>query len=214
VPLPINDQLGIPLTGDESMEKKPELIVKLFAGDTLVDQSVDAALWQRVLSEIRGIAPVRPPAPMVDAVLGADVGNADAAITAFAKSVELTPDEIVGSLDPTSQSPFIRLNSHDWEALKRNTPSKGPGSVGPSVLAATALVLWQRHGGIGDITLPTVRASISTIDLDDPNAGRSIGNCDWLQNRSNRITLNPSRLSAARRLLRAYCRREPLAEVR
>jgi len=38
------------------MDKKPDLIVKLFAGETLVDQSTDAELWQRVLSEIRGLS--------------------------------------------------------------------------------------------------------------------------------------------------------------
>jgi hypothetical protein len=196
------------------MEKKPDLIVKLFAGDTLVDQSTDAGLWQRILSEIRGLAAPTPPVtPKTPGPLRSGIGDTNAPVTAFAKSVSVTAEEIVGSLDPTSESPFIHLNSHDWEALKRNTPAKGPGAVSPSVLAATALVLWQKYSSLGDITLQTVRATMSTIDLDDPNAARSIGNCEWLQNKASRIALNPSRSSAATRLLRAYCRREPLAEA-
>lgn len=191
------------------MDKKLDLIVKLFAGETLVDQSTDAGLWQRVLSEIRGLTA----APKPPAFSGMEGSDASAAVRGFAKTVGVTPEEIVGSLDPTSEAPFIHLNSHDWEALKRNTPVKGPGAVSPSVLAATALVLWQKHSSIGDVTLQAVRATTSTIDLDDLNAARSVGNCDWLQSKSNRLALNPSRSSAATRLLRAYCRREPLAEA-
>jgi hypothetical protein len=195
------------------MDKKPDLIVKLFAGDTLIDQSTDAGLWQRVLSEIRGLTLPRPVIPTVPDSARTDGGDTNTPVKAFAKSVSVTPEEIVGSLDPTSDAPFIHLNSHDWEALKRNTPLKGPGAVSPSVMAATALVLWQKHSSIGDVTLQTVRATMSTIDLDDPNAARSVGNCEWLQNKANRIALNPSRSSAAARLLRAYCRREPVAEA-
>ena len=195
------------------MEKKPDLIVKLFAGDTLIDQSTDVGLWQRVLGEIRGLTVSPPRGRGVDELPGEQRVDAGLAVRAFAKNVNVTAEEIVGSLGPTADAPFIHLNSHDWEALKKNTPLKGPGAVSPSVLAATALVLWQKYGGIGDVTLQSVRATMITIDLDDPNAARSIGNCEWLQNRSNRIALNPSRSSAATRLLRAYCRREPLAEA-
>jgi hypothetical protein len=195
------------------MDKKPDLIVRLFAGETLVDQSTDAGLWQRVLSEIRGLTSAPPNIPDRPPVFGRDGSDTSAAVRAFAKSVSVTPEEIVGSLGPTSEAPFIHLNSHDWEALKRNTPIKGPGAVSPSVLSATALVLWQKHSDTGDITLQTVRATMSTIDLDDQNAARSVNNCEWLQTRGNRLALNPSRSSAATRLLRAYCRREPLAET-
>jgi hypothetical protein len=199
------------------MEKKPELVVKLFAGETLVDQSTDVALWQRVLSEIKGVAsaklgPLKSPENSEEE--GGEEGEvADVAIKAFSKSLGVKPEEVVGSLGPTTEAPFIHLNSHDWEALKRNTPIKGPGAVAPSVLAATALVLWQKHRSTGDVTLQAVRATMSTIDLDDPNAARSVANCEWLQTRGTRLALNPSRSSAAARLLRAYCRGEPLSEA-
>jgi hypothetical protein len=194
------------------MDKKPDLIVRLFAGETLVDQSTDAGLWQRVLSEIRGLT-VAQPAVTLRESRATEGQNVDAVLGAFAKSLDVAPEEIVGSLDPTSMSPFIRLNSHDWEALKRNTPAKGPGAVSCSVLAATALVLWQKHCAIGLVTLQTVRATMNTIDLDDRNAARAIANCEWLQTKANGLALNPSRSSAATRVLRAYCRRESLTET-
>jgi hypothetical protein len=194
------------------MDRKPDLIVKLFAGDTVVDESTDPALWQRVLSEIRGIGGA--PAPQKEDDRVEEVSpNATPAIRDFAKAISVTVEEIVGALGPTAEPPFIHLNSHDWEALKKNTPHRGPGSVPSAVLAATALVLWQKYGNAPDVTLQAVRATLGTIDLDDPNAARSISNCEWLQSKGSRIVLNPSRSSAATRLLKAYCRREPIDEA-
>jgi hypothetical protein len=195
------------------MDKKPDLTVKLFAGDTLVDQSTDVALWQRVLSEIRGLTLSPPATDSLPDQARNEGQDSSLAIRAFAKSLSVTPEEILGSLDPTAEAPFIHLNSHDWEALRRNTPPKGPGAISSSVLAATALVLWQKHSRIGEITLQTVRSTMNTIDLDDKNAARSIANCEWLQTKANRIALNPSRASVAVRLVKSYCRREPLAEA-
>jgi hypothetical protein len=195
------------------MEKKPDLTVKLFAGDTLVDESTNVELWQRVLGEIRGLNVPKPPDHTEDESVEPKVGTKTSPLAAFAKSINVTVDEITGSLGPTSAAPFIHLDNHDWEALKRNTPAKGSGSISSSVLAATALVLWQKHSAIGDVTLQAVRAVMSTIDLDDQNAARSVNNCEWLQSRNNRIALNPSRSSAATRLIRAYCKREPLSEA-
>lgn len=196
-----------------SMDTKPDLIVKLYAGDTVIDQSTDPALWQRILSEIRGISAPSPLPSKQDDDLGGSLQSVSGPVKAFAKGVGVTVEEIVGGLDPTSEAPYVQLNSHDWEALKRNTPHKGPGAVPPAVLAATALVLWQKHGNTPDVTLQTVRATLSSIDLDDPNASRSIGNCDWLQTKGSRIALNPSRSSAAARLLRAYCQRTTPGET-
>jgi hypothetical protein len=194
------------------MDTKPELIVKLYAGDTVIDQSSDPALWQRVLSEIRGIA-TSPLPPKPEDGFAEVMPSTSSGVKAFAKAVGVTVEEIVGGLGPTAEAPFVHLNSHDWEALKKNTPPRGPGSVPSAVLAATALVLWQKYGNTADITLQTVRGTLDTIDLDDPNAGRSIGNCEWLQSKGNRIVLNPSRSSAATRMLKAYCRREPIGEA-
>ncbi len=193
------------------MDKKPDLVVKLFAGDVLVDQSTDVALWQRVLAEMRSIA--APGSPILEKREPERSSSATGPVASFAKALEVSVDELQGGLSPQGDAPLIALDGRSWEALKRNTPSRGPGTVSPGVLAATALVMWQKHQQIGEVTLQTVRAVMDTVNLDDPNLSRGLGNCDWLQIRSGRIYLNPARTSSAARLLRAYCKREPLSDT-
>jgi hypothetical protein len=195
------------------MTKRPDLIVRLFAGDVLVDESDDVLLWQKVLGEIRGLKPVAE-ASVKDPSSGARAPDnvESTVIGAFSGDIEVTIDELVGALDPQSEQPFISLDSKCWEALKKNTPKRGPGGIPPSVLAATALVLWSKHNNLGDISLSNVRAVLGTIHLEDANAQRSIVNCDWLQMKGSRIVLNPARRSSAVHLLQAFCRREPVNE--
>lgn len=198
------------------MSKKPELIVKLYAGDALVDQSTDAALWQRVLSEIRNIPlpagterneqaedQKGPPEPPQKRTGGSDV------LSVFATELNVSVDDVRGGLDPKIESPFISLDGRSWEALKKNTPSRGPGGVAAAVLAGTALVLWQKCARTEDVTLEHVRVTLATIDLEDKNMSRSIANCDWLQMKGNRVVIHPSQMSSGIRLLKAYCLRQP-----
>lgn len=198
------------------MRDKPALIVRLLAGDVVIDESNDAALWQRVLAEIRGLPPVgasnerntehkRPP-PIDD-------GDVDPAVRSFASELELDVGDIEGGLTPRIEPPFITLDSRSWETLKRNTPKKGPGGVSPAVLAATALALWARHAKAFEVTNQTVRATLGTIHLDDPNAPRAISNCHWLQVKGGKIVPHPSQISAGIRMLKAYCRREPMHDA-
>ncbi len=195
------------------MDKKPDLSVKLFAGEVLVDQSTDVALWQRVLLEIRGVTPNDKPGGSPENGDSSESKRGNSSLARFAKFVGVTADELRGGLDPSDEAPFISLDGRSWEALKRNTPTRGPGGVPPAVLAATALTAWQKHQPIGDVTLSIVRNAMNTIDLDDPNAARALNNCDWLQIKGGRVVLNPARLSSAARLLRAFCKRETISET-
>lgn len=202
------------------MTEKPDLIVKLFAGDTLVDQSTDVGLWQRVLSEIRNIPPPQPDDAKGDKGNQGErerekpKGGGTDALSKFAADLEITTDDVRGGLDPQTEVPFISLDGRSWEALKKNTPPRGPHAVTASVLAATALVLWQKRSGIADITLDMVRATLSTIELEDKNLNRSLDNCDWLQVKGSRVVLHPSNLSSGVRVLKAYClRKAPTSEA-
>ncbi len=196
------------------MNDKPDLVVKLMAGDTLIDQSMDVGLWQRVLAEIRGVAPPvisnNPPAPVVG---GPETPSkrqgTGSTIDSFATELGVTTEELEGGLGPSTEPPFISLDDRSWETLKKNTGKRGPGAVSPAVLAATALTFWRTHAQFDEVTLQMVRASLQTIHLDDANASRSIGNCDWLQNRGGRLIPHPARKSAGRQLLKAYCKGEP-----
>jgi hypothetical protein len=194
------------------MTEKRDLVVKLYVGNVLVDESTDVGLWQRVLSEIKGVPAPEVTAKFLDkkpatAAPVAAVGGAKA----FADAIGITLEELIGGLDPGSEPPYIGLDSRCWEALKKNTPPRGQGSVSQTVLAATALVMWKAHQEFGDVTVAAVKAVMATIELDDGNAIRSIGNCDWLQMKGNRVVLNPSRLTPALAVLRAYCRREAIS---
>lgn len=194
----------------QRMDKRPDLIVKLFAGDALVDQSADVALWQRVLAEIRN---VDAPGSSGSEKQGSERASSGMGpVASFAKAIEVSVDELQGGLSPQADGVLIALDGRNWEALKRNTPPRGPGSVSPGALAATALVMWQKHQPFGDVTFQTVRAVMDTVKLEDANLSRSLGNCDWLQVRGGRVYLNPARTSSAARLLRAYCRREAIAD--
>jgi hypothetical protein len=135
-------------------------------------------------------------------------GGGTDALSKFAVDIGIAADDVRGGLDPQPVAPFISLDSRSWEALKKNTPPRGQHSVTATVLAATALVLWQKRGGIGDVTLDMVRATLGTIDLEDKNLIRSLDNCDWLQVKSNRVVLHPSNLSSGVRVLKAYCLRQ------
>lgn len=191
------------------MEGPKELVVKLFVGDVLVDQSNDVVLWQRVLSEIKGlIIPVQPTGGQsLGASNATPLRGGSEPVAAFAEALGVSVDELVGALDPQSAGTFVSLDERSWEALKKNTPGRGQGSISQTALAATALVLWQKYLDIGDVSVPTIKAVMATIDLDDPNVNRSIANCDWLQMKGSRVVLNPSRRAAAVRILNAYCRR-------
>jgi hypothetical protein len=58
---------------------KPDLLVKLMAGDTVIDQSDDVGLWQRVLAEIRGVAaPKAAPTPPAGRVVVPPTRQGDA----------------------------------------------------------------------------------------------------------------------------------------
>jgi hypothetical protein len=203
------------------MTKKPDLVVKLMAGDTLVDQSTDVGLWQRVLAEIRGVAPPPDPTSPVSLVAPAEQRTAPAAprqrgaspVEAFAVELGIKIEELEGGLGPSMEAPFISLDDHSWETLKKHTGKRGPGAVSPAVLAATALTFWQSHAKFDGVTIQMVRATLETIHLEDANAGRSIGNCAWLQDKGGRIVPHPARKSSGRNLLRAFCAGEAPAEV-
>lgn len=139
--------------------------------------------------------------------------EADTPISAFAKELGVSHEELEGGLGPETEAPFITLDDRSWETLKKNTPKRGPGGVSGATLAATALAFWQRHAQTFEVTIQTVRATLATIHLDDPNAARSISNCAWLQERGGRIVPHPSRKSGGIRLLRAYCKGEPPPEA-
>src|SRR5881628_100012 len=95
-------------------------------------------VWKALLGNGHRAAPVlTPPTPERRVTPVVSTGGAGDGIEAFAAEVGATVAEVIGACSPSSTSPYLHLDQHCWEALKKNTPIKGPGSVSPTTLAAT-----------------------------------------------------------------------------
>jgi hypothetical protein len=130
-----------------------------------------------------------------------------------ARRLGSTVDVIKGSLSPSKEPPYLDLNSHNWEAFKKNFPKRGPGAVSPIGLAGTALALWIREAKLDvSVTQTLAAAVLDTIDIKDPNPSRGIKNTKWLQARAGgAIIVNPAEISKAQVIVGAYCSKKKLS---
>ncbi len=193
------------------MSEKPSLKAKLKivlqANDTVVAESHDPVLWQKVLAVIN-----QPENENTDPTLGkaSDQFQSDeqpdkGSISKFAKELGVSLEVIKGACDPSETLPYIHLDKHYWEALKQQTPQRGPKAISPIVLAATLLALWQEKSKIKAITVKDALKTLGTIGLRDNHAQRGLQNCEWLQLRGENIIINPSQTSKAIALAKSYC---------
>lgn len=196
------------------MTVKANLKVQLLADSVLVAESEDPILWRKVFAAMQ-----KPNAAQADAELELDssvddlmdqtssgsTGKSAKGFSGLAKELNVSVNELKGACDPGTDAPYIHMDAHHWEALKKNTGTRGPNSIAPVALAATLLSLWFRHGDIeGNPTVGQCQEVLGTIDLRDQNTTRSIKNCEWLQQRANGIVINPAKKSQAIKMARAY----------
>jgi predicted DNA-binding protein len=200
--------------GEFKMTVKAKLTIILKANDTVVAEIEDSSLWQEVLSAVNNGSKLNVSAN-VDNKQGTklkaatdipDVGGS--AISGFAAELGVSQVVAKGACAPTNNSPYIHLDKHHWEALKKNTPERGAKSVGAVVLAATLLVLWKDKAGLGATTMKEVVSVLDTIGVPAKNPSRTINNCEWLQLRNGTIGLNPAQTSKAVAVAKAYCTKE------
>ena len=190
---------------------KTKLSVQLFAGDVLVAESDDPVLWQQVMASITsGVAAVEGSLanPAVQNATQSPRGAAGSStdpVTKMAADIEVPRELLVGALDPQDHSPFIHIDSRTWEAFRKNFPKRGTAAVPKITMAATAMVLWFRHAGLGNPTQAQAQAALQSINDAESNPSRAIKNCDWLQSRQDGLTLNPAQASTARKLVKAFC---------
>jgi hypothetical protein len=126
-------------------------------------------------------------------------------MAAFAAELDVTEEELTGACGPEVEPPYIHLDQRYWEALRKQTGSRGIDAVAPVVLAATLLAIWFKHGVGGSPTVRQCQEVLSTIGLRDQNAARSLNNAEWLQARNGSVQINPARWSQAVRIAKAYC---------
>jgi len=195
------------------MTMKAELKVILQADKTVVAESEDPQLWQAVLRSINTgkalVLPSTDDTPPNGTLKDDPQGGSSSPLAAFAKEVGVSQATLRGACDPKSEEPFIHLDKHSWEALKKNTPERGAKSVSSIVLAATLLVLWKAHAALGASSMSEAHSVLATLKLRATNAPRSVRNCEWLQLRGDTIVLNPAQTSKAISVAKAYCTKQP-----
>lgn len=193
---------------------KAVLKLVLMADETVVAESEDPGLWQKVLIAING---GRPTADLPSATTQLDAPaptsglESDVAVVRLAQDLEVDVAALKGACDPQTDPPYLILDARTWERLKQNTPERGRGAVSPMALSATLLALWFRAAKMGAPTQAQAKAVLDTLGVEDKNPSRAIKLSDWLQQRPGGvIALNPAQISRAVRLARAFVRREPV----
>ena len=195
-----------------------KLKIQLLADNVLVAESEDARLWQSAFAAIsaaRSVVPTETEAPLFgEAVVAAlrPAGRTPRRLNSFADELGVTVEQLDGACGPSRDAPYLHLDVHCWEALKRNNGTRGPNSIAPISLAATMLCLWFRHAG--NEKAPTVadcHAVLRPIGVDDKNASRSLKNCTWIQSRGSGLIVNPAQISRAIEVAKAFCLRTPVS---
>lgn len=205
------------------MVVKAKLKVVLYADDHVVAESEDAAFWGRVLSAVSSANPsasleendVQEPKWTAGRKPGSTTASADDVggppeVRRLAKELGVSLPVLQGACSPETEQPYIHLDTHCFEAFKKNTGARGPAAIPNVTLAATLLVLWKKHGKLGDLGVAEVQAVLDTLHLRGPNAARSLKNCRWLQYRSGRVTLHPAEASRALAVAKAFCEKTPV----
>ena len=200
------------------MTVKASLKIVLMANDIEIAESEDKNLWQHVFAAINqgasqvqveqtlpiegAVVPLTNEGSQPPAFTPSDTGG----LNKFAAELRISPEEVEGALAPSLEAPYIHLDPHCWEAIKKNTPSRGAQAIAPIALAGTVLSLWFKHAGIDGIpTSAQCQTVLRTIHISDKNAGRSLKNTEWLQARGNGIVINPAQRSRAIAVAAAYC---------
>lgn len=189
---------------------KAKLKIVLKANDIDIAESSDPILWQRVL------AAISTPKESTTGVNLGDISQNDTSdlsppmgtLAKLAKEIGVTIDILKGSCGPTDSAPFIHLDKHHWEAMKKATPGRGSKAISPIALGSTLLILWKEKAELGNSTIKEAQKVLGTVGITDAHPDRSLNNCEWLQMRGKNIIINPAQTSKAIELAKAYCTKE------
>jgi hypothetical protein len=196
---------------------KAKLTVTLKADEVLVAEIEDAALWQSVLNAIHsgnttvtlGGAVPEKHGGLAGRTNGGTGLEANEPLDRLAQEVGLDPPVVEGACAPTSTAPYMQLNKHNWEALRKQLPQRGPLAISPIVLASTLLALWFSTAGLGNPTQAQVLAVLKGIGVEDHNPSRGIRRATWLIPRGNgQVQLNAAEVSTAVRITKAFCSKD------
>ena len=200
---------------------KAALSVILKANEVVVAEVEDAILWQQILTAIQSgksnLQEVpnpenlsnRPPSDNADQIKSGNVSRPGSSpLDSLAAQLGIDRALVEGACSPTADPPYMHLNAHCWEEMKKQLPGRGKTAIAPIVAAVTMLLLWFQKAELGNPTQSNAQAVLATISLSDPNASRSIGNADWLQLRPGQVVLNPAEISKAVKLMKCFCMKD------
>lgn len=192
---------------------KAKLLLILKAGEVVVEEVEDPILWQKVLATIQGerqqierganIELKDEKFPPEDSI------GMNNVVEKFAKKIGVTEEEIRGAFDPQENPPYITLNNKYWEAMKKNTPKRGSGAVGPAAVVGTILALWFAVTRINEsVTQKTILKVLDVLGVSDNNPARSVKNTNWLiHRRGGIIKIDPSQISDAEEFVKKFCKK-------
>lgn len=194
------------------------MTVVLMANEVVVARIDDPVLWNEVFAAINGgqprlvsaspLAQTPPTLPSADPVAAAVVANTPAIdpLSKFAKELGVDTAVLAGACDPTSSEPYLELDLHHWEKMRKDLPSRGIKAIPNIVVVSTFLCLWARHSSLGVVTQALAQSVLDKINARDANPGRGLAGSDWLQQRQGgQIVLNPAKVSKALVVASAFC---------
>lgn len=185
---------------------KASLTVTLKANDVVVAETDDPDLWHRVLTAIRtGKVDLGEPT-LPERQREQQPPPAGDPLGKLAAELGLSRDVVEGACSPSPEPPFLQLDLHNWGAMRRELPERGPTALSPIVVASTLMALWFRHAGLGNPTQAQVLAVLSAISVEDRNPSRGIRRAIWLQPRGGgQVALNAGHIADAVKIAKAFC---------
>jgi len=193
---------------------KAALSVVLKADELMIAESQDPILWQNVLISINAGKSMIDASPSVQFKTSSSPGvngAEDPTEPTDQLAVQLGIDAILvkGACSPALTTPYMHLDAHCWEAMKKAVPSRGTSAFAPIVVPATLLGLWFQKTGLGNPTQAQALEVLRTVNVNDKNPSRAIQNTQWLQRRSGgQIVVNPAEISQAVKLAKCFCTKQ------
>jgi hypothetical protein len=194
---------------------KAKLSVVLKANELVIAEVEDAILWQDILTAINSgksnlDSSKAPEEKKIEGQNGTpDKGKESDHIGKLATQLGITTDLVNGGCSPSNSAPYLHLDAHCWEAMKKALPSRGTSAIAPVVVAATLLGLWFQKTGLGNPTQAQAQEVLGTVNVTDKNSSRAIQNTSWLQGRTGgQIVLNPAEISKAIKLAKCFCTKQ------
>jgi len=197
------------------MSVKAKLCVILKADEVEVASSEDSDLWQNVLLAITGVKPMTPRAEQSAPPAAPTPGMPPAAtdgtspLSKMAAAIGVEVRLLEGACSPSTEAPFMTLDAHRYEAMKKALPARGEKSISNIQLAGTLLGLWFYYAGLGNVTQSQAQMILDPLGKRDPNPGRGIANAHWIQTRAGgQFAINPAEITVATTIAQCFCSKD------